>query len=660
VDCAVSRFLAFSVSFLGAWAVVLQIGVQAGITFQVASLVLWPSLAAGLIGAWLLPPLLDRPTPTEAGSALSDVDAPLPASQLARFVAIAGAILAAFAASIAGSRLLGVSLDALFFLAMLGLLGWGLLRQWRSDGAAVPRGFARPVVNEHPIASVALLFLAALVPLVAHRADIDDANFLNIATGMMADPRPILTWDTILGDPRQPIMLPSYRVEVIYALFAALSAATGLEVIEVAHLAWPVFAALVMTAAYFAFARVTGGRVWLVAFLASLAFLLVFGGVHHSFGNFSFVRFQQGKSLLFVGLVPLIYLFAIRFWERGGVGNWVALALTQAAGTGLSANGVFLCPMALLLVGAALLMTEPLRIGRLILLGLSGFWPICAGLAVLLTTGAVTSEIVVTPGVVDNVRDVFGALQAFAVVPFVFAGWALLRGWTGRFYLGCALAFTLLVLNPVLNPILADRATGNLNWRLFFAFPAPLFAGLALARLWGLVRDRVALPGRDLLAGLAILLVAAVGPASVFWQSSVRFGLLQLDVDESYASARALHAQLPPGAMVLAPLEVAVWLSTMENPRPLVATRPTYLIHYSKSRSPQDVAGRQAALDLVTTGKGPALPARDQLEEIVERYQVTDLVVGHRNPRFAELERALATLGWRPVGAVEGYVHFQR
>jgi hypothetical protein len=250
-------------------------------------------------------------------------------------------------------------------------------------------------------------------------------------------------------------------------------------------------------------------------------------------------------------------------------------------------------------------------------------------------------------------------LQAFAVVPFVFAGWALLRGWTGRFYLGCALAFTLLVLNPVLNPILADSATGNLNWRLFFAFPAPLFAGLALARLWGLVRERVALPGRDLLAGLAILLVAAVGPASVFWQGSVRFGLLQLDVDESYAPARALHAQLPTGAMVLAPLEVAVWLSTMEDPRPLVATRPTYLIHYSKSRSPQDVAQRQAALDLVTTGKGPALPARDQLAGIIERYRVSDLIIGRRNPRFAELERALVTLGWRPVGAAEGYVHFQ-
>ncbi len=654
IDAAISAFVHFALVFLGLWAVCIQIGVQAGITFAQTLIFLPLCLVGGLAGAWFLPTLVNADPP-----ATRLAEEPLELGRLVRFGIAAGLILVAFVVAIGGAGLLGVNLDALFFLVLVAVLGWGLVSPGAAATArALRAGPARAVANQYPLTTLAVLLAAALLPLFSHRADLDDANFLNIATGMMADPRPILTWDTILGDPAQRIMLPSYRVEVIYALIAGLAQVTGLEVIEVAHWVWPVFAALMLVSVFYLSARTMGGPHWLVAFLASLAFLFIFGGVHHSFGNFSFVRLQQGKSLLFVAIVPLIYLFAIRFWEHGRGRDFAALALTQAAGTGLSANGVFLCPIALLLCGLGLFATDPTRPGRLVLLGLAGFWPVLAALAVLLTTGAFASEVVITPGVVDNLRDVFGAVQSLAVVPFVLAGWALLRGWTRRFYLGCTLAFALLVLNPLLNPILADTVTGNLNWRLFFALPAPLFAGLAFAALWAQVRDRVALPGKDLAAGLLVLALGAAGPASIMWQDSVEYGAFELDVDASYPVARALDDGLAPGARVLAPEEIAAWLSTMADPKALVVTRPVYLLHYRRSRPARDVALREAALELLTDGAPATAPLDEALALYVEEFEVTDVIVSRRNPRFAEFAGALAPLGLGPVRRVGDYVQF--
>lgn len=654
IDAAISAIVHFALVFLGLWAVCIQIGVQAGITFVQTILFLPLCLAGGLAGAWFLPTLVSAKSSTAPLA-----DEPLELGRLVRFGIAAGLILVAFVAAIGGARFLGLNLDGLFFLVLLAVLAWGLVsRRGDAIGPSLRAGPTRAVANEYPLTTLAILLAAALLPLFSHRTDLDDANFLNIATGMIADPRPILTWDTILGDPDQRIMLPSYRIEVIYALFAGLAQVSGLEVIEVAHWLWPVFASLVLTSVFYLCARTSGGAHWLVAFLASLAFVFIFGGVHHSFGNFGFVRLQQGKSFLFLAIVPLIYLFAIRFWEHGRWRDFTALALTQAAGTGLSANGVFLCPIALLLCGLGLFATDPTRPGRLVLLGLAGFWPVCAALAVLLTTGAFASEVVVTPGVVDNLQDVFGTVQSLAVVPFLLAGWALLRGWTRRFYLGCTLAIALLVLNPLLNPVLADQVTGNLNWRLFFALPAPLFAGLALAALWAQVRDRVPLPGKDLAAGLLVLAIGAVGPASIMWQDSVEYGAFELDVDASYPVARALDDGLAAGAMVLAPLEISAWLSTMADPKALVVTRPVYLIHYRRSRPERDVALREAALELMTDGTAATVPLDDALALLIDEFGVTDVIVSRRNPRFDEFGEALAPLDLYPSRRVGDYVHF--
>jgi len=669
IDALVWGIAYFAIVLLGTWAVSVQIGVQLDITFSQVRYVLPACLLAGLGGAfWFVRGEARRISIADAGA--GDPPSPAPVAgpgtpgsrhRSAQFPIAAGALLVALAVAFAASSATSAmrfQLDVAFFAALLAVLAWGFVTQWRMDGRSVSQASTPFVPNAYPATTLAVFVIAMLVPLFTHRTDHDDSNFLNIAAGMIADPRPILTWDTILGDPNQPIMLPSYRVEVIHAFFAALANLTGFEVIEVAHLVWPAFAALVTAAAYCLFARAIGGRDWLIAFLASLAFLLVFGGVHHGFGNFSFVRFQQGKSLLFIAIVPLIYLFALRFWREGNWRDFAALTLTQMAATGLSANGVYLSLFALLIVAVGLLLTDPNRIGRFVVLGLSGFWPICAGLIILLTTGAFASEIVRTPMVLSNIKGVFGSVQAYAAVPLVFAGWALFRGWKARFYLGCTLAFALLVLNPLLNTLFADKVTGNLNWRLFFAFPAPVFAGLAIAGLWARLRDRFAIRIGDHVAGLLLLVIAALGPASIFWQSSVTFGAFKLDVDEAYSVARAIDTRLRPGSTVLAPVQVSAWLSTMDDPKPMVVARHVYLTHYRNTRPKADVDLRFSALDYVSYGQPINTPVPLTIERYIGYFGITDIVMERNNPLFVDTRAELIRRGWREAGEVDNYVLF--
>ena len=666
VDALVWSITYFAILLLGTWAVIVQIGVQLDITFPQVRSLLPVCFLAALGGAfWFVRGearriLLSGAAPA-SDAPIAEADRSTPAKGIVQFAIAAGALLVALSVAFVTKPVAqNLAMNLAFFAVLLSVLGWGLATQWRLDGRAVPHAGTPYLHNTYPVATLAVLVLATLVPLFTHRFDHDDSAFLNIAAGMIGDPRPILTWDTILGDPNQTIMLPSYRVEVIFAFWAALANITGLEVIEVAHLVWPAFAALVSAAAYCLFAREVAGREWLIAFLASLAFLLVFAGVHHSFGNFSFVRFQQGKSLLFIAIVPLIYLFAVRFWRDGNWRDFAALTLTQAAGTGLSANGVYLSVIALIIVALGLLLTDPARIGRFILLGFSGIWPVCAGLIILLTTGAFSSEIMRTPSVIESIADVFGWVQAYVVVPLILAGWALFRGWTARFYLGCVLAFTLLVLNPLLNPLFADNVTGNLNWRMFFALPAPLFAGLAIARLWTRLREAYPVRIRDETAGLLLLAIAAVGPASIFWQSSVSFAPFQLDVDEDYPIAHALDAKLRPNSVVLAPGEISTWLSTMPDPKALVATRRVYLVHYGHTRPQADIDLRISAADFVTYGAPIDIRVPAAIERYVEYFGITDIIMKQDNPLFVDARAELLRGGWREAAHVEDYVLFVR
>jgi len=661
-DRLLQAYVTCFVATLAVWAVVAQIGVQLGITFALVPYLIAASVLVGVVlTGWLLRlsrPPSRPPAQTDPFAAAPNETMPAPALGAWRRFGLAwlgGAALLGASLVLAGQGAsLAFATALIFALAAVVWLGYVF---WRPESRPEAQDQSAPVAPAWgaDILVLGLALCIALLPLLLHRTDFDDAAFLNLSVGMMSDPRAILTFDAMLGDPAQPVLLPTYRVEVHHALMAGLAALTGLEVIAVAHLVWPVLAALALFAAFYLFAREFAGALWWLALLLALVVLFADGSVHRSFGNFSLMRLQQGKSLVFIGIVPLIFVAAARFWHSGTLRDWVFLALVQAAATGLSANALFICPLALFVVGTGLWLGRPSQFGRYVVLGLSGIWPVVAGAMILLSTGALASEFLEVPGIQADLRAVFGRVWALALLPTLFAGVVLLSGWVRKVFAGSLLIYVLLTLNPLLDPVLAKGLTGNLNWRLSYIIPMPGLLGvIGAVGLATLLRSGRIRPGLLMGAAVVALGVVSLSPSSIFSPARRVFvAPLSLDVPRYYDNIAALRAALPPAPQVLAPKNAARWLATFADPPAQVAVREVYLDHYRHTRPVEEIALRRAAFTFIETGAHDAgaealaaesIPA--ELARYTEAFGVNAVVVPRRNPRADAIIEAAQGLGF--------------
>ncbi|MDI3335763.1 DUF6077 domain-containing protein [Defluviimonas aestuarii] len=640
-DRVLVRAIAGPVGFFAVWTVICNVGVQAGMT----AAHLTPSLAVALLGGVLFARMATDAVETEAvGTARAAA-----MSVLQRYGA-AAAMFVAVAALYGGK-----SYPAFWLIATVTLV-YGVLRRDSAPVLGRPVSSVPPVLRRDVLGLMILIGGAMAVTLLIQRPDQDDANFLNLAVGMLDDPRPILQWDTMIGDPTQPIHLPTYRVEALPALFAALSGLTGWPVITVAHLIWPPLMAALSVVAIAALARRLLPGHWLLAVALTLAFLLLNSGANASYGNFSFVRFQQGKGAAFTILVPLIYLFALRFWSSGGLRDWTLLAATQAAMVGMTANGIYLAPVAAILVFSALMMTGPVRTARYVLGGLTSLWPVLMGGVVLATTGAYASEYTdAIPPLRETLR-IFGANVPGLVTLWIgLAVWSLLPpGFLRRFSAAVLLVFLVLPFNPLTFGAFADHVTGNLNYRLFYTIPIPALTGIGLAALAGglSLRNRATIAGVTLVAGL-LLPLSILAPRN--GSHIDPFGLKIVQGD--YRIAREVAAATTSADIVLAPESVAIWIATMEPLHRQIAVRELYLVHYRHTMVPGALALRQALFDVVN-GKSDVPDAEGTLRRGVEAFGLSAILFAADNPRTAIISRTARALGFTLVETGINPVYF--
>ncbi|MEO0426678.1 MAG: DUF6077 domain-containing protein [Pseudomonadota bacterium] len=639
-------FVAGVIGVLGSWAVVSQIAVFLGAGFAPMIALFGGAILFGVLYAGLAarqPALFIEPGTIVSRASLLSL----------------GVMLCAAAAVLASSFIFArESTDTRpFFLTALLLAAVGVWTTRERDRKVGGSGIALteravPVALYQRWVMLGLTLVIALLPLMLHRADPDDGNFLNLSVGMMTDPRPVLTFDTMIEDRNQPIGLPTYRVETYHVLVAVLSDLTGLSVIETAHLVLPVLTALLLFAIFALFCRTMAGHGWLIALIAALVVIVALGWSHRSFGNYAFVRLQHGKSLLFLGVVPLLYVFALRFWHSRSSFDFGILFLAQAAAVALSANGLYLAPLTVFVVGSGLLIFEPRKFGTYVLLGLSCVWPVVAALSVILTVGALPSEFTMPVPTIEDIDNVYGGRMAVLMVT-VLAGWMLLEGLARRFFLGVVLVVSLLVFNPFLAPAFAEYVTGNLNWRLMFVLPMPLLAGLMAAA----ALERVSLSRMIATFGLCgLLMLASVAPPSIFHPSNrVFFKPLGLDVHyDVYGDAATFAARLDAESVVLAPRRLSTWLATFEGPIRQIAVRDVYLQHYRHTRSAEDIGARLAAFDALGGALDDA-ETREVLRATFERFPITDVIL-LRNSATADLQtRVVEEAGF--VATVEGEAH---
>jgi len=463
-----------------------------------------------------------------------------------------------------------------------------------------------------------LLFLAlALVvfTLAAHRPDADDCFYVNVAARAVEQPQAaFLQHDGIFGIPDQPIVLPGYRIHSWEPLAAVISRICGLAPILSLHWVLAAFVAFLTPFAIALFLKRLLPRHWLGATVLSIVVILCMGETHSSYGNFAFVRMQQGKSALVTLAIPLIAAYALRYTQRPTKGNAFLLFATQVMAVGMNFSAVLLAPAVAWLT---ILASWDRRLDRWIFLGLlASAYPLLM-LGVLAGPTHAASDALLKacpPGnflldqsqVLDKgIKLVLGQgrmrLLAFF---FMFSAWSVPRDRRmARMMVLIPLAFFLFSFNSIAVQLFAKTPQSQDVWfRAFWAVPLPHFIAVGLCAPLVLLKSKRALSWAATAVFAIWLLVTNVGRTTFapsngtafYWPPRVKAPL------EAYSAARTLVQNVEPGAKVIAPVDVSAWVPTFRKPVYPLFPRFHYQCYLSERVDPDEVKFRRSLAGFVT------------------------------------------------------------
>jgi hypothetical protein len=380
-----------------------------------------------------------------------------------------------------------------------------------------------------------------------------------------------------------------------------------------------------------------------------VALLLCIGDTHRSYGNFAFVRLQQGKAILLSVMLPLVAATALEFALDPGWKRFLRLAGAQIAALGMSATALWAAPIT---AGLAVASATDLR--RLPIRNL--LWGLLASAYVLALALALREE---TVGLFRSAGDRWqeranatGAMQLVlgdGAGGYVFL-FALIGSWglatsdlLRRFCIVFALGFLLLFWNPFADAWVAAWVTGKPTyWRVFWLAPLPMLLALALTAPLDLLPNRRLRWAAFLLPAIAVLFWA---PGSATWarENDVRFGWLQWKLPPwagGVASTVVRYTQ--PGDFVLAPTKVALWIPALHaHPTPLVVRDPYLNALQMGGWIPHEEWKRRRALVGLVSGSGRLPNGEALLEEAIAGYPLAAVCLSRRARRWPELQQAL-------------------
>ncbi len=489
--------------------------------------------------------------------------------------------------ALTGATGLGLAVAALWFIktsdarllwaVTLACTALSLILQSEPAETATPAPEAPAPLSGATVGLLALVLIGLY--LIILRPDGDDAFYLNLPIGLKATGAAgMMTGETMYGTAGWPLLGSNYRVEALPTLTAALSWVTGLSVLTVAHTVLPLVWCLAYAAALFLIGVALFGRAWPLFAVLALLIGLALAGSLQTWGTHGLVRFFHGKGPLICIVIPLIVFLTLP-GIRAQLSFRPVLVLLcglQVAALGLTANAIYIAPLALglaLFAGLFPLGREAFRSLPLLIAALP---PLLAGVYLLLFDPpfALAEEFHNVNFNAMAIWQMFIAkylIGTLAAALFAGAGAAVLvRGgtWASWYLLGC-LVF---VFNPLLWPYYDRIVTGGLNFRLYWAVPLPLF--LAAIATWAVMRRGAVVQGASIAAALAL----ALSPAGIFLMEGTSIALSPHKVPaQEFALARKLDRLASPQQTVLAPEAIAQWIATSENHARPIYTRLDYL-----------------------------------------------------------------------------------
>lgn len=467
------------------------------------------------------------------------------------------------------------SLAEPFWVACLGVAAFAL---WESHGATAyaPVALSRED-SEVSVRRRDLTFALAAIALLAFYfftsvPDQDDSLFLNLAVGAKELRDSVFIGDTMLGIAGLDFIKSTYRLESYQLLTAFISDMTGLPVILIAHAVVPslicIWTASILTLVHAAlFPRRFG-----LTFVFHLVLLVALDGALRSYGYHAIPRFFQGKGPFVTTMIPLATVLTLSVVRTS---SWVALALlagTIVISIGFTANAVYVGPLAVALIGATWLFVGGEHRWRAFRLPLVILYPFLLALHLLINDPPGSSQMTSAGTIGGMLWGVFGSPPTMILgLALLFA--AIISPIMAKGFRPISIYFALtllLVLNPILLPPYAEYVTGYINYRLFWAVPAPFLIAVFFGLLWSSGRLSIR-------TGIAVLLVSGlIGSGSILNKAEFGFAALKVPTPEFEIAERIVEYDLGT-RLLLAPESVSAWVTVFEGRPPVVEGRWLYI-----------------------------------------------------------------------------------
>jgi hypothetical protein len=169
---------------------------------------------------------------------------------------------------------------------------------------------------------------------------------------------------------------------------------------------------------------------------------------------------------------------------------------------------------------------------------------------------------------------------------------------------------------------MSENVTGPSYWRGLWALPVPLLMALVLVAPLQVAGRRRWAGAFAVLAGFAVFGAAVPGVRGLSQDNGVELGWPRLKVSpETYPWAELLTQKAGPGAVVVAPVPISVWLPVFhQRVHPLVV-RPMYLDRYRGQLGVEELRYRLLMVNYVE-GEAKRSDAQRWFARGLERFHV--------------------------------------
>ena len=464
---------------------------------------------------------------------------------------------------------------------------------------------------------LATSLLVAGLSMITLRPDADDVEFFHRAYLQSFHwLEPVYVHETSYNDPNLPPLSMLHLTTSYEYLVIAIAAVLHMDPVLVYQNIMGALFSFLVPILYFIIAsalKIRREKAVLVALFA-VAFLLLDGNTHRSFGNMAIVRLWQGKTILWTVLIPLSMIVTYRYLTAPSRLALLCVGMSGVAAIGFSNAAIYQTPLLAFCLSLAYLahqhfakeVTLRTALTRVVFVGLAHVYTIGFALGVL--TGAIPSPQNTGPWVNgwpqhwwDNLRYVIATnrellrdILLLFVLPFV-----VLPKKQARLLVFYALVLVVVCFNPLTGPYWLQMVMPGSYWRFLYLLPLPLCFGLLACCLPSrrTFRRKQAVGLLVLLSTLFAVQHTVLSPQQILYKQP-----LDYKFDRTLLSFTQGVRERVEGRNVLATKEITTVLPLLSPTVRLEAARTGPAYYFGEAGRPEEGERRTLALLYVMGG----------------------------------------------------------